>query len=47
MELTKNDLKNILNLISIAPIKGSDAIAVAVLQQKIAKLLEVKPEETK
>lgn len=45
MNLTQDDYRNILALISNASIKGGDATAVAVLQQKIAKLLE--PEEKK
>jgi len=42
---TQEELQNIFNLISIAPIKGSDALPVAQLQIKIQNLL--KPEEKK
>lgn len=47
---TNEELKIILALISLAPIKGSDALAVALLQQKIETLMkpaEPKPEEPK
>lgn len=37
--LNKEDIKNILNLISLAPISGKDAIVVAVLQVKLERLL--------
>lgn len=36
---TNEELKNIWSLINIAPIKGSDAMTVAILQQKINGLL--------
>lgn len=38
-DFTKEDLNNIKILISKTPITGNDAVAVAVLQQKIDKLL--------
>lgn len=37
--LTQEDYKNILALISNTPIKGGEAMVVAVLQQKLTKLL--------
>jgi len=46
----QEELKNILALVSIAPIKGADAMTVAFLQQKINALLvteSVSTEETK
>lgn len=39
-ELTQQDYQNILGLISQAQITGKDAMTVALLQQKIAKLLK-------
>lgn len=36
---TQEELKNILALINIAPIKGNEATTVALLQQKIFKML--------
>lgn len=42
MELTEQDYKNALALISKAPIVGSDAITVAILVQKFqAKIAEI------
>lgn len=38
---TPEELQNILNLISIAPIKGSDATVVALLQQKIVGMIQM------
>ncbi len=45
-ELTKEDLRNILNLIAIAPIKGNEAMVVAQLQQKLTALIN-KTEDVK
>ncbi len=47
--LTQEDYKNILALIALAPIKGQEATTVALLQQKLVKLLTPEPikEETK
>lgn len=42
---TQEDIKNILALIAQVPIKGQEAITVAILQQKLSKLLN--PEATK
>lgn len=39
MELTKEDLKNILALIANASITGKDAMTVAMLTQKITNLI--------
>lgn len=39
----KEELKNILALISLAPITGKEAVTVAVLQQKIAEMLASLP----
>ena len=36
---TQEELKNILALINLAPIKGGEATTVALLQQKIVSLL--------
>jgi len=46
-ELNQEDYKNILALIGIAPIKGQEATTVAILQQKLSRLLtpEEKPKE--
>jgi hypothetical protein len=46
---TIEELKNLLALVNIAPIKGQEAVTVAMLQQKILGLLEPKTEvkETK
>lgn len=38
MPLTQEDIKNLLVLIAVAPIKGSEATTVAVLQQKLVAL---------
>ena len=46
-ELTNEDYKNILALISRANITGQEATSVAILQQKISKLLEPVKEEPK
>ena len=46
-ELTQEDYKNILSLIGMAPIKGSEALPVALLQQKITMLLQPSPVEDK
>lgn len=46
-ELTQEDIKNILALISVAPIKGLEATGVAVLQQKLLGLLTPKEENVK
>ncbi len=40
---TQEELKNIIALIALAPIKGSDAYTVALLQEKLSKLLVVEP----
>jgi len=46
MELTQEDLKNILVLIGLAPIKGEQAMTVAILQKKINALKnKVEPKE--
>lgn len=37
--LEQIDLKNLLALIAIAPIKGQEAITVAMLQQKLTSML--------
>jgi hypothetical protein len=42
-QFTNDELNNILNIINIAPIKGSNAMTVALLQQKIVNLM--KPDE--
>lgn len=42
---TQEEIKNILVLISLAPIKGAEAATVALLQEKISKFLT--PEEDK
>lgn len=42
---TQEDYKNILVLIATCPIKGQEATTVAILQNKLAKLLT--PEPTK
>ncbi len=44
MQFTKEELKNIQALISVAPIKGIDAVPVAVLQEKIASILSKEEE---
>ena len=41
--LTNEDYKNILALISRANITGQEATSVAILQQKLSKLLEPTP----
>jgi hypothetical protein len=46
-QFTQEDLKNMLALINLAPIKGQEAVTVAILQQKIAKLIELPKEEPK
>lgn len=38
-QFTQEELKNILGLINLAQISGKEAITVAVLQQKIMKML--------
>lgn len=38
-KLTQEDIKNIIALISVAPIKGQEATTVAILQQKLLSLL--------
>lgn len=40
---THEELKNILALIGLAPIKGSEAVTVALLQQKINQMLAPTP----
>ncbi len=40
MEFTQEELKNILALINVAPIKGQEATTVAMLQQKIVGMLQ-------
>jgi len=40
-EFSKEDLINLLSLVNSANIKGTDATTVAILQQKIQKLLHV------
>jgi hypothetical protein len=42
---TIEELKNILTLIGLAPISGKDAMQVAMLQQKIVKLLQGEPQK--
>lgn len=37
---SENDLQNLLKLINLAPIKGSDAPGVVLLQQKIISLIK-------
>ena len=44
-ELTQEDIRNIIALISVAQIKGQEATTVALLQQKLLKLLEPKNED--
>jgi len=47
---TQEELKNLLALIAVAPIKGIEATTVALLQQKITSLVaisEVKKEDGK
>lgn len=46
-EFTQEDYKNILALISKAPITGQDALVVAVLQQKLSNLLTPLPKTAK
>lgn len=43
---TQEELKNILVLIERASLTGKEALSVAVLQQKIAKMLEAPSETT-
>lgn len=38
-KLTNQDINNLLSLINIAPIKGNEAMTVAVLQQKLNAML--------
>ena len=46
MQFTQEELKNILALINLAQIKAADATTVAILQQKIFKMIEPeKPEK--
>lgn len=42
---TIDELKNILALISLTPITGKDAMPVAILQDKIQRLLSEQPTE--
>lgn len=42
-QLTQEDYKNIIALINRADIKGNEAMAVAVLQQKIASHMKEEP----
>ena len=42
-QLTQEDYKNLLGLIAAAPINGSQALTVAILQQKLTKLLNPEP----
>lgn len=42
MELTQEEIKNIIALINSAQIKGQDATTVALLQTKLVKLLDPK-----
>lgn len=44
-QLTQEDYKNILALISRANITGQEATSVAILQQKLAKLLQPDAQE--
>lgn len=37
--LTDADIKNLLALINLAPIKGNEAVTVAILQQKLTGML--------
>jgi len=37
--LNNEDIKNILALINLAPVKGSDAMTVALLQQKLSGMM--------
>lgn len=43
--LTQEEIKNLVTLIALAPIKGSDAMTVALLQQKLAKMLAPEPKK--
>ncbi len=43
--LTKQDITNILNLIALAPIKGNEAMTVALLQQKLVSIASTMPVE--
>ncbi len=43
---TREELLNIAALINVAPIKGSEAMTVGLLQQKLSKLLLETPIET-
>ena len=45
--MNKEDYNNILALINRCALKGNEATAVAVLQQKIQKLIAELPEEKK
>ena len=47
MDFTQEELKNILALINVAPIKGQEAFVVALLQQKLTSKLEPKLEPVK
>jgi hypothetical protein len=40
---TQEELKNILALVNLAPIKGQDAVTVALLQQKLSGLITPPP----
>lgn len=48
-QLTQEDIKNTIALISIAPIKGNESFTVALILQKLQKMLTVpeEPKETK
>lgn len=47
MHLTSQEIQNIMNLIGAAPIKGAEALAVALLQQKLnAMMLELQTSES-
>lgn len=43
--LTPEDIKNLIALISVAPIKGSESMTVALLLQKLNAMLQPKPKE--
>lgn len=42
-ELTQEDYKNLLAMTAVAPITGKEALTVAILQQKLTKLLNPEP----
>jgi len=42
-QLTQEDYKNLLAMINVTTIKGAEALTVAILQQKLTKLLTPDP----